>query len=89
MRTHMASIPVARETAPQTPPRTRLSGLRRRARSFPPTWWCALAVLVGQCPAGRTSGPCRSMRTRRPSWLRLSRDGRRLQTRLGRGGTGR
>ena len=38
MRTHMASIPVVFEMPPQTPPSTRLSGLRRRARSFRPTW---------------------------------------------------
>ncbi len=37
MRTQVASIPVALETAPQTPPSTRLSGLRRRDRSFRPT----------------------------------------------------
>ena len=35
MRTHVTSIPVALETAPQTPPRTRLSVLRRR-RAQPP-----------------------------------------------------
>ena len=39
MRTHMASMPVALETAPHTPPSTRLSGLRRNERTRRPRWW--------------------------------------------------
>ena len=38
MRTHMASMPVALEIPPQTPPSTRFSGLRRKDRSLRPTW---------------------------------------------------
>ena len=54
MRTHMASMPVALETAPQTPPRTRLSGLRRRVRSLLPT-----LVMVVVAPVGPGPWPCR------------------------------
>ena len=35
MRTQVTSIPVALETAPQTPPSTRLSGLRRSTAQLP------------------------------------------------------
>ncbi len=69
-------MPVSREMAPQTPPRTRLSGLLRRLRSFPPTCWCRCSRCWRQCSLRSDQCPCRSLADQyaRP-WLHLFQGG--------------
>ena len=64
-RTQVTSIPVALDTAPQTPPRTRFSGLRRKVRSLWPSM--VMAVVAAPSATVRRAATTAVRRRSRPS----------------------